>query len=218
MVFSQELITIDENLFLGQGVQRKCYLHPQNHGLCVKILNSPQSKSQIRRIKSEIDYFKLLIKKNMFFDFIARYFGAADTNLGRGHVFETVRNYNGQISKSLDKILEDETFLSKNYNKIFTALIEFKNKLYDNAVVFRNTSAQNILLKELSGGAVKFVLIDDLGTVNFIAFEYYFKFLAKIRFKRYWDRFITMIETHNKKPSALKFAKDLREDFIKHFS
>ena len=172
--------------------------------LCVKVLKEPESASQRRRHNKEILYVKRISAHSPPYDFIAQWRRELIVA-----IFETVRNADGQISKSLEEILNDESLLSKNYNKILSALKEFYNKLYRSAVVSGNTNPSNLLLKESENGWL-FVQIDDLGTTTFISLEYCFKFLAKLKIKRYWMRFIKYIEEKYKLPFSSKLAKDLK--------
>jgi hypothetical protein len=152
-----------------------------------------------------LEYLKRIFSQKRSYDFIAQYHAEVV-----GMVFELIQNDDGQVSKSLAEILNDEKFLRQNYDKILKALTEFYNKLYCNSIMTRNSNPQNILLQESKNGW-RFVLIDDIGTTTLIHFEYYFKFLARIKTKKYFLRFLNRIERrYNNIPLAVKLANDAK--------
>ncbi|MDR2191472.1 MAG: hypothetical protein LBO62_01130 [Endomicrobium sp.] len=187
--------------FLGEGGYKKAY---SIGDLCVKIIKNPKILSKRLRHYIELEYLEQIFAKGHSYDFIAQYHGELI-----GAVFETVRNDDGKVSRSLDEILNDEKFLYENYDKILKALVEFYNKLYNNSIMSRNSNPENLLLKESKDGW-RFVLIDDIGTTTFIHLEYYFKFLARMKTKKYFLRFINRIAKLYNSALPVKLAKDVK--------
>jgi hypothetical protein len=92
-------ITLDEKLFIGKGRVRKCYIHPENKDLCIKV--ATDYKRAKRSIKREIGYFKRLKRRGKSFAMIAQYFYPVQATKGVGEVYELVCDYDGCISKDL---------------------------------------------------------------------------------------------------------------------
>ena len=54
---TNETITLTEDLFYGAGRHKKCYLHPDNDNLCIKIAYNRGGQTDLLR---EINYIKVL--------------------------------------------------------------------------------------------------------------------------------------------------------------
>jgi hypothetical protein len=193
--------------FLGEGGYRRAY---SVGNFCVKILKKPKNISQRLRHYIELVYLERIFAKKRSYDFIAQYREEIV-----GMVFEMIRNDDGKVSRSLAEILDDEKFLQENYDKILSALAEFYNKLYKNSILTRNSNPQNLLLQESKDGW-RFVLIDDIGTTTFIHFEYNFKFLARMRTKKYFLRFLNRIEKRYENNLPAKLANDVKNNLNLH--
>jgi len=126
------MITLDETMFIGKGRVRRCYVHPEDKNLCIKVGNNQERAK--RSIKREINYFKRLKKRGKSFDLISKYFYPVQTNEGVGEVYELVRDYNGDISKDLRYYLN---FKEKELTSNMLELIEELRKyLIDEYIVF----------------------------------------------------------------------------------
>lgn len=205
-------LILNEDLFLGEGTHRICYLHPQNPDLCVKILRRPDDKSDLRQMLRESGYCEKLYSRIPDIDFITRYFGKAQTNFGEGYLFELVKDFDGKISESLASFFYNEPLFEKNFDLIISALRVLRKKLHDNAIVLKNLHSVNLLLKRTSAQSAHFVIIDDIGTPVSIPLEYYFKFLARKKTARYWERYLikNTAKTYNS-ACTLKLIKALKE-------
>jgi hypothetical protein len=71
-------------LFIGEGMGRKCYTHPFEKNLCIKI---PSKRGQ-RSSQREIDYLNRLHASGKSFDMIADFKGEIETNFGKGNLYE----------------------------------------------------------------------------------------------------------------------------------
>jgi len=205
----ENIIHIKEELFMGSGTQRKCYMHPSNPDLCIKFLLDPKNKSDMRQMTREIKYLKKLNSYNrgQGLEFLTRYCGDVKSDLGKGYVFEIVKDYDGNISKSLVHYLRNENLLMDNYDKIVSALKTLKKRIYDEGVVLKNIFPCNLLLQKTSDGKERFVIIDDIGTPTVIPLEYYFKPLARNKLNRYWKRYLVpFIKENYANQTAQKLA------------
>ena len=55
----------------------------------------------------EIDYIKVLKRRNKNYDLLPQYYGEIETNLGHGYLFEVIRNFDKSKSITLQEILQN---------------------------------------------------------------------------------------------------------------
>ncbi|MDR0579331.1 MAG: hypothetical protein LBG21_01870, partial [Campylobacteraceae bacterium] len=48
-------VILSEKEFIGSGQDKKCYIHPKNDSLCIKMLHDSESGAQ-KQLKREIKY------------------------------------------------------------------------------------------------------------------------------------------------------------------
>lgn len=208
------MLILNDSLFLGKGTHRRCYLHPANPGLCVKVLLRANDKSDLRQIKREASYTAKLNKQKPALNFITKFGGTAATNMGTGYIFELVKDFDGKISESLTALLNDKNLLDSHFDRIVKALKVLKNELYDNAIVLKNFYPVNLLYKKTSPQEGHFVIIDDIGAPSAIPAEYWFKTLARKKQARYWKRyFIWYIETNYDTPKTRQLVNIVKNLF-----
>ncbi|PHO16786.1 hypothetical protein CPU12_13860, partial [Malaciobacter molluscorum LMG 25693] len=75
---------------IGKGTNRLCFIHPQDENKCIKITYSNDFSESLKEIK----YYKFLQKKNISWKFLVKYYGSVETSLGKGEIFDLVRDYN----------------------------------------------------------------------------------------------------------------------------
>jgi hypothetical protein len=202
-MIKQKIIILNNDLFIGEGMGRKCYIHPEDKNLCVKI-PSPRGKRSAEREKS---YFKRLHWYGKSFEHIADYMGSIDTNNGSGDLYELVRDYDGNISKNL------EYYFSLNDKKItfkMLGLIEdLRVYLIKEYILFSDLDMDNILVKKYDENNFKLVIIDGIGDNNQIPFLEYIKPLGIKRCEKKWDLFKTKIG--KKFPDIAKSIKNFND-------
>ncbi|MDR1976571.1 MAG: hypothetical protein LBQ18_06215 [Campylobacteraceae bacterium] len=200
-------IHLDDSHFIGNGVHKKCYIHPDNSLLCIKILYKEDKGAQ-KQLKREIKYNKKLKDKDI--PFLPKYHGVIATNIGKGYQFDFIKNYDGSQSHSLSDYLSSETLLRDNFSMLVEALKRLKQHMFFYNVATMNIYPQNILYKKESEKEGKFIIIDDIGTASLIPLEYYFPFAAKARVKRRWHRLISYMEYTYKDSLAKELIKSVR--------
>lgn len=177
-------IILDESLFIGEGRSRKCYIHPHEKNLCIKV---PNKKASQRSVKREIGYFKRLKRRGKSFNMISKYFHKIQTNKGEGEIFELVRDYDGCISKDLRYYLN---LKDENLNKQILKFVEdLRQYLINEYILFSDLDVENILLKKMSQTEYKLVVIDGIGDNNQIPFLEYVPILGIKRSIRKWEMF-----------------------------
>jgi hypothetical protein len=95
------MLFLDQSAFVAKGTHRPCYIHPENHYFCVKIMLPGKEKEEHRGR----DCYKHLQRRRTRWDMIPRYYGEVATNLGQSSVFDLTKDQEGEISKSLEPYL-----------------------------------------------------------------------------------------------------------------
>ncbi|MCT4591241.1 MAG: YrbL family protein [Carboxylicivirga sp.] len=171
------MIKIDENKYIGRGQFQKCYVHPENENICLKIKVDPNHVDP--RVDREIKYYKKIQKKAANLSFLAKYHGEVETNLGMASAFDLIRDETtNNVSLSLYSYLRMEK--SPFSHELFIAELEkLKQKLIQNKIVARDLSGANICCKILKDNSIEMVLIDGVGHTNVIPLVEWFRRFTK---------------------------------------
>lgn len=189
---------------IGTGVQRYCYEDPDDSSKCIKV-----SINSTRANDLEEKYFNFLNRKKISWDHLTKLYSKEKTDMGDGLIFELVRDFDGNISKSIDYYIQNkDAFLLIKY---FTKDLEdLKNYMFDNGVIAKDLSQFNVLYQRSSNDIGKFVIIDGVGNPEFVPVSNYILYFQKKRIKKYWDKFIRRIK---KVQSSNELFKDSIQDF-----
>ena len=180
------MLILSSDNFIGEGVFRVCYSHPDNANQCVKVFkrDTSESPTDFTELSRELKYYELLEKRNICWDHLSRYHGVVSTSVGDGYVFDMIRDADGQVSKTL------EYYLNKsNIAGVEDALIQLADYLSTNAIVTRVMRPRNIVLRTETDGSYKAFVIDDVLNDEFIPISSYVTFFARKKIKRRFDRF-----------------------------
>ena len=185
---NQHQTVLNDALLIGKGTKRKCYQHPDDPMLCIKV----SSGKGLRSAKRETRYLKLLHRRGKSVSQIADYKGVARTNIGDGDVFEMVRDYDGSVSKNIEHYLRlgDATITAK----ILDAIEALRRYLLTESILFSDLSLANILVKVSENGDYKLIIIDGVGDNNHIQFLEYQRWLGVKRCIRKWAGFVRNVE------------------------
>jgi len=181
------MIEIRNRDYIGEGEIRTCYLHPENLDLCIKI---PKKHIEREYTVKEIVYMLKLGKrdKSKFkYPFYSNYHGEVKTNLGKGQVFDLVRDETtGEISKTLEYYLLNESNLKDAV--LEDALLLLKQQMIDNKVFTRDLRARNLCCKLLKNNSVRLVVVDGIGHRDFIPLADWFHYFSKKKVQRSFKR------------------------------
>lgn len=178
------MIEIKDQHFIAEGVYQKCYLHPENNSLCIKISKQELSTS---RLLYEINYFKKISKKNwkkFEYPFFTKYHGEVETNLGTGFVYDFITDETtGEISKTMEDYLlhPDPNISDDMLRKAFDRLIKLMVK---HRVIANDIRSKNICCKVLKDGSIQMIIIDGVGHRDFIPIVEWSSFFAKKKIYR----------------------------------
>jgi len=177
-------ILLNKDLFIKEGIRQKCFMHPDDENLCIKIAKPNIDKKRlINETKYWARYSKKKIKSNDY-PFFPRYYGTIETNLGIGHVFDLIRDETtDEYSKTLDYYLLNSVdfindgILEATFKKLIQLMARYR-------VIANDIKPENICCKILSDNTVQLVLIDGVGHRDFIPLVDWSAFFAKKKIQR----------------------------------
>ena len=200
------MLILDNNLYFAQGTNRKCYLHPQNRDLCIKIpLQNQQTRQRgiLRNIERENNYYKKLQKKNISWSHLCQYHGDIETDLGIGSVYQIIRDDSGEIATNLEHYLQQPEFVQAYQRQLISALKELFDYMVDNLIVTTSLLPRNIVLTRTTEG-FKLTIIDDIGNSEWLKLSELTTALTIKKIRRKWHKMLTNIQTECKNlPSSI---------------
>ncbi len=195
----QRDVTLHDHLLIGKGKHQRCYRHPEQPGLCIKV-GAPADRENLDR---ELNYYRHLQKRGISWRMIAAYHGPIDTNLGPGHVFDLVKDFDGSVSRTLQWYLERNDRTEEHIYGIALAIPAFKAYMLHHGIAAKNFDEKNLLYKRLNHEDGLLVLVDDIGHKDFIPVATYIRQVARAKFKRRWKRFESRLLKHHPENSVL---------------
>lgn len=178
------MISLKNEDFIAKGTNRSCYLHPSDNSKCIKITHS----NDYSETKKEIYYYLFLQNQNISWKNLAKYYGCIDTDLGKGEVFDLVKDYDGNISKTLSSYLQTPSKTKLVQNPV-VLLQELKSYCFENNIIVKDLNTKNMLYQKLSNNEAKLVLIDGLSNPKRFVYLNKCKPYMQNLHKKLWDRF-----------------------------
>jgi hypothetical protein len=182
-----ECVELAPRYRISKGSERTCYVHPQEPSLCIKVENPecPGSKQQ----KREKRYFGRLKKRGVPWVHTPAYYGTINTTMGKGLVFSAVRDYDGSISSTLGDFVDGCCA-----ECIRAELEKMKSFFFKWSIVTCDMSLNNFLVQWTTPEEKKLVMIDGLGTREFIPLSQVSALMSKIKMRRRWRKFDRKLE------------------------
>ena len=179
------MLKLESSALIGRGFRRECYFHPEDKNKCIKVVVAGDHKETRR----EQSYYRLLEKRSIAWKMLARFYGNVETNLGEGAVFELIRDYNGEVSKTLGHYFSTNNETDRDYQYLYQALLELKQYLLKWKIVTMVLRPQNIVYKKTNESEGYLVVIDNIGNSDFIPICNYVDWMATRKIRRRWQRF-----------------------------
>ena len=181
------MISLTDNLYLGKGRTRECFLDPRDPEKCIKV--DFTSKGYHQTAKEARYYQKLLkIKPDLHYDFIPRFYGMEETDRGWGGVFDLIRDEDThEVSLTLGHYLRDGS-VAQDQQIWNAALTEFLARLMATGVIVRDLNPGNLCARKRNDGSFQLVAIDGIGHRDFIPLCDYFLRIARRKLRRYIDK------------------------------
>lgn len=206
-IMTNKLI-INEKQIYGKGSHKKCFIHPDNKDLCIKVAYNRGGGQ--KDLKREINYIQVLRRRNKDYSILPQYYGKAETNLGTGYVFEIIRDYDGNKCKTLEDFITSNKLFSENFNLIVTLLKELKSELYNNEIITMVLFPENIIFQQTAENVYKVRIINDMGSSVLIPLEYYFTYFARTKILRRWVKFLEVLKTNYNSPLTDKLIDEIK--------
>lgn len=176
------MIDLKNSPLIGKGEDRECYQHPEDYHKCVKVTVSGDYKQS----NDEIKFYRLMKKRGASCEQLAAFHGLVETSLGQGLVFTLIRDFDGKVSDSLGNYLSSNAYSLRDFKLKLETLNRY---LFDQRLIIRDLSPDNIVYQKTSENDGKLIIIDGVGNNEFIPFSTYIDYLARKKIVRKWDRF-----------------------------
>jgi PhoP regulatory network protein YrbL len=176
---------------IGKGKEKACYHHPLDTNKCIKIPINSERKQTDREIRH---YKQLSRRKNIVYSHLPQFYGGVQTQLGDGYIVDLIRDYDGQISQSMQWYLTH----GMNLTHFLIQLDELKKFFLDNLVIFNHDMFEgNLLVQKLSATESRLVIIDGIGDVIPIQLFNAVSLFAQQKINRRWERFFKRLCYYN---------------------
>jgi len=164
---------LDQQDVVAAGGERLLFIHPESRDFLIKVLNTKHAGSRrtVRGflrgfsrlplygfyISELVEYVALREKSAPCMHFLQQTLGVVDTNLGLGLVVAAVRDRNGGMAMSLEKIIKNGLFSPKHR----AALDELLAWIESTYVILHDLRPCNVVWNEIDE---HFVVIDGIGS------------------------------------------------------
>lgn len=181
------VLQLNSSHYVCKGGRKMVFTHPYNHQLLIKVLlpkvanawykkfNFKATKPLTRELTTYID----LQYKNKKYHFFQTIYGFVTTNYGFGIIVKAYKNEYGQLAKTLEHMIHNDTFtqtMLKDLQHFFVACYRVELPITD-------LTLQNIIYAYCpKRSAYRFILVDGLGDKRWIQFGgnfYYRRSLMK---------------------------------------
>jgi len=187
------MIILKNAKLLGEGMERICYLHPENENQVVKI---PQKAGENGSRQNEFEFrsYRYILKRTPEITCISKCYGFTKTDMGEGLVCQCIRDWNGAISRSLhDILLEKHDY---DYAKILYAVSHFGSYLIENNVQLFDLNVKNLVV-QINENDYTVISIDLKGRYannEFLPFSTYIPFFSRRKLKRRYTQLLERID------------------------
>lgn len=184
---------LSDKLFIAKGVHKAVYKHPSNTRYCIKVTFTFRDTD----IERELLYRKALKIRNKKPSLLPEYFCSVETNLGPGHVFEYIVDYDNQPSLELKSVFEKNLDVREIFRVTPLEFVRnFREMLLAQKIVVSDVDPSKFMVQRISADRFTFKVVDNIGSPVMVPLAYYFDFVAERRIAKYWNRFIDECKLH----------------------
>ena len=174
---------------IGKGMERTCYLNPDDPSRLVKI----SLDGITRQTEREIRYFRFLMNRGVPFDHIPQFYGEVHGDGFIGFEQEYVRDFHIPESES-SPAMALLSYLSsplsqEQTEELQAALDELKAYLLRYNIIPSDLDVDNIVIKRVPSG-IRLILIDGFGSTELIPASNFFRFIGNRKIIRKWEKFL----------------------------
>ena len=174
---------------IGKGMERTCYLNPDDPSRLVKI----SLDGNTRQTEREIRYFRFLMNRGVPFYHIPQFYGEVHGVGFIGFEQEYVRDFHIPESES-SPAMALLSYLSsplsqEQTEELQAALDELKAYLLRYNIIPSDLDVDNIVIKRMPSG-IRLILIDGFGSTELIPASNFFRFIGNRKIIRKWEKFL----------------------------
>ncbi|XAW89616.1 YrbL family protein [Vibrio sp. CDRSL-10 TSBA] len=147
-------VVLSDALYFASGSKRDVYIHPEDNTLCIKI-----QKVEDNQNLNEERFFKTHNNVRI----LPKYSGSVQTNLGKGLVVELIRDFDGNVSKSLHDYISSRRISAEDAHKHIDYI---SHELLKKKVLIHDGNLKNIILRKTVHGSLQPILVDGFGVRN----------------------------------------------------
>ena len=144
----------------------------------------------------EINYLKVLQRRKKDYSILPQYYGEVKTNLGKGYVYELIRDYDNAQSLTLEDILTNQNLFNIMFETVKNMLLFLKTSLLKNEIITMGLFPENIIFQKTAPDKYNIRLVNDMGSGVLIPLEYHFHYFAKAKVERRWQEFLNTLKNN----------------------
>ena len=205
------MIQLKDNLRIGSGTLRACYLHPGNAELIIKTpLDGLEKGAEANR--NELTSYRKLIENHPDLLHISHCYEIIDTNRGEGLVCDCIRDENGRVAQTIwDIVIFQETC---DLRHIIDVARSFCDYLIANDIFLFDINLKNIVLQLHSDGSYKPYAIDLKGPYDnheFLQLSSRIKYLGRKKLRRRTEQLLERIRQFREQRASLRLREHQAE-------
>jgi len=198
------MIALHDSLLIGCGTLRACYLHPQNGKLIIKV-PLPDRVGGDEANRKEFLSYKKIQQSHAELDHISHCHGFIDTDRGEGLICDCIRDFNGDIAKTIwDIVVYQEICDIDELLEVAGTLCDY---LIANDLFLFDINLKNIVLRQKQDNGYRAYAIDLKGPFDnkeFLQLSSRIKFLARKKLKRRSKQLLERIVQFREQREQLK--------------
>ena len=186
------MVQLEEKDLIGAGVARWCYAHPTDPALCIKIRRRKRrGRKQQRR---ELETLKRLQARGADLTGISAFRGITRTTLGKGYLYDMIRDQDGEPSRSLRHYFETRPEWRP---RLVDLLRELRDSLFQERVLFYDLHDGNIQCRIGPEDRIDLIVIDGVGDRARLPFLNCFPSVLEKKLRRNWDQSVVKMLRHH---------------------
>ena len=201
-----DVLVLTDELFIGNGDHQATFINPVDRTKCIKIPHTSDDDD----VKKEMRYRRICKDKLEKSVLITKYYGCVETNKGLGYIFERVFDIDGSTSKNLKDFLPKDNPNPSEMKVVIEMMMNFKNDFLREKIVIVDEDITNFMVQQISQNEYRIRIVDNIGTSSLIPLVYYFEFVAALKCRYYWNRWMNWLQHYYPKTFNEEFVKNLK--------
>ena len=178
------MVTLDDNSLIGRGTLRACYLHPHNDELIIKVA-LPDREGGNDANHKEFKSYQKIRQRHQELHHLSHCHGFVETDRGDGLMCDCIRDYNGDIAKTIWDIVVYQESCDVDY--LVEVARTMCNYLMANDLFLFDINLKNVVLKKREDQSYRAYAIDLKGPYDnkeFLKLSSRITFLGRNKLRR----------------------------------